>query len=428
MAISKVVLNGTTLMDATTATAAAEDITAPKTAMLADGVMTTGTRSGGGGSAWSRPAEWPDYSKLPDLVANNIEAEFFTYDNREAAWGIETLVGLYAKCSVTTAGVIKVDQVQIESNGSVTVLDTAIYNQNANIKFSVPLDAGDYVCYRLTPVSGHITGIAMANPTGVLAANRPYQRCIERYGNLPYCTGFHGWGSADRGWGCVNLISDTILSMASEVTEIDYSFSTALENLPMDGWTTVKNSNFRNCNQLKSIDFSKLDFSAVTNMSYKFAAIGLVGDIDMSGFDLSACTNFGYVFGSTGGGSRNMRTFRSPTGMNNITNVTDCLNGSTSLQVVEMDESFSRSSAGIGSRFCPSKQVKVFILRGESICPLAATNNLGFLFVGGGYVYVPEAVISDYKAATNWSTVADYILPIEGSYWETHHSDGSLIE
>lgn len=47
MAISKVVLNGTTLMDATTATATAEDIIAPKTAMLADGIMTTGTGVGG---------------------------------------------------------------------------------------------------------------------------------------------------------------------------------------------------------------------------------------------------------------------------------------------------------------------------------------------------------------------------------------------
>ena len=56
MAISKIVYkesaNATpvTWMDATTATAAAADITAPKTAMLADGVLTTGTGSGGGGS------------------------------------------------------------------------------------------------------------------------------------------------------------------------------------------------------------------------------------------------------------------------------------------------------------------------------------------------------------------------------------------
>ena len=48
MAISKVTLNGTTLMDATTATAAAADITAPKTAMLANGVVTTGTGTGSG--------------------------------------------------------------------------------------------------------------------------------------------------------------------------------------------------------------------------------------------------------------------------------------------------------------------------------------------------------------------------------------------
>lgn len=55
MAISKVVYKSSpsatpvTWMDATTATAAAADITAPKTAMLADGVVTTGTGSGGGG-------------------------------------------------------------------------------------------------------------------------------------------------------------------------------------------------------------------------------------------------------------------------------------------------------------------------------------------------------------------------------------------
>lgn len=42
MAISKVILNGSTLMDATSATATTDDIIAPKTAMLADGVVATG--------------------------------------------------------------------------------------------------------------------------------------------------------------------------------------------------------------------------------------------------------------------------------------------------------------------------------------------------------------------------------------------------
>lgn len=48
-AVSKVILNGTTLMDVTSATATANKIIAPYTAMTADGVMTTGTASGGGG-------------------------------------------------------------------------------------------------------------------------------------------------------------------------------------------------------------------------------------------------------------------------------------------------------------------------------------------------------------------------------------------
>lgn len=57
MAISKIIYKtspqdtGTVWMDATPATATASDITAPKSAMLADGVMTTGTGSGGGGGS-----------------------------------------------------------------------------------------------------------------------------------------------------------------------------------------------------------------------------------------------------------------------------------------------------------------------------------------------------------------------------------------
>lgn len=56
MAISKIIYKENASatpvvwMDATPATAAAEDITAPKTAMLADGVLTTGTGTGGGGT------------------------------------------------------------------------------------------------------------------------------------------------------------------------------------------------------------------------------------------------------------------------------------------------------------------------------------------------------------------------------------------
>lgn len=379
-------------------------------------------------SGWKRPSEWPDYSKL-HLVDDGIEAEFFTFDNREATlYGVQTNIGLYAKCSVTTAGVIRVDRVNINNDGSIDVLDTATYNQHTNIGISIPLDAGDYVCYRLTPVSGHITGIAMSLPQGWATAYRMNQKCVERFGNLPYCSGFHPHGAASRSWGCANLVSDTILSMAQEVSEIDYEFSHNLVNLPMAGWTTVKKVGFRDCMQLQSIDFNKLDLSECTNISYMFTCSGFSGNVDLSSQNLSKCTNILALFGSTGGGSRNMVTIRFPTGLNNVTNSTDCLNGATSLQVIEIDGTLNQSTAGIGTRFCPNKQVKALILRGETVCPLLSTSNIGFLAVGCGHVFVPESILASYKAATNWSTYADYILPIEGSYWETHHADGSLIE
>lgn len=84
MPISKVIFKASSSatpevwMDSTTATAIAEDITAPKTAMLADGVMTTGTGSGGGGGGGSG-AERKDvnfYDYDGSIVASYTAQEF----------------------------------------------------------------------------------------------------------------------------------------------------------------------------------------------------------------------------------------------------------------------------------------------------------------------------------------------------------------
>ena len=86
MAISKIVYkesaNATpvTWMDATSATAGAADITAPKTAMLADGVMTTGTGSGGGGitPVPAKDVNFIDYDGT--IVYSYTKAEFALLD------------------------------------------------------------------------------------------------------------------------------------------------------------------------------------------------------------------------------------------------------------------------------------------------------------------------------------------------------------
>lgn len=75
MAVSKVIVNGVTKMDATGATAAAADIIAPKTAMLADGEVTPGTGSRGSGM----------YTKLIDWTAEEdvMSVQFTEGDNNE---------------------------------------------------------------------------------------------------------------------------------------------------------------------------------------------------------------------------------------------------------------------------------------------------------------------------------------------------------
>ena len=75
-----------------------------------------------------------------------------------------------------------------------------------------------------------------------------------------------------------------------------------------------------------------------------------------------------------------------------------------------------------------------------SLYNLAAFTGTPFASGGtGGTIYIPKSLYdhlddgtsSDYKAATNWSTIDGYgtitWAKIEGTYYETHYADGTLI-
>lgn len=79
--------------------------------------------------------------------------------------------------------------------------------------------------------------------------------------------------------------------------------------------------------------------------------------------------------------------------------------------------------------------LSTLILRSTTVVNLQNVNafsNTPFASNGsGGTLYVPQALIADYQAATNWSTILGYtnnqILPIEGSMYETQYADGTPI-
>lgn len=123
MAISKVTLNGTTLMDVTTATAAAADITSPKTAMLANGVVTAGTGT------------VPTGTKQISITANGTTTED---------------VAAYANAEIT---------VDVQGGGGYTIeeiaTNSAFYQQNLVLPPNITtVGDGAFYAKRLASVSG----------------------------------------------------------------------------------------------------------------------------------------------------------------------------------------------------------------------------------------------------------------------------------
>lgn len=61
-----------------------------------------------------------------------------------------------------------------------------------------------------------------------------------------------------------------------------------------------------------------------------------------------------------------------------------------------------------------SELVVLVIRQANSVCSLSSTNALTNTPIqkGTGYIYVSDALVEDYKTATNWSTFADQIKPL----------------
>lgn len=65
--------------------------------------------------------------------------------------------------------------------------------------------------------------------------------------------------------------------------------------------------------------------------------------------------------------------------------------------------------------FYRNSGLKTLIIRTNTLCELESTAALGGTAIanGEGYVYVPAALIDEYKQATNWTMYADNIRAIE---------------
>ena len=106
-------------------------------------------------------------------------------------------------------------------------------------------------------------------------------------------------------------------------------------------------------------------------------------------------------------------------------------NGAKKLKAVD----FSKIPKVVSNGFNGTSVMDTLVLRNSTVVPLEninAFNSTKFKDGStGGTLYVPQAHIAAYQAATNWSTILSYannkIMPIEGSIYETQYADGTPI-
>ena len=93
-----------------------------------------------------------------------------------------------------------------------------------------------------------------------------------------------------------------------------------------------------------------------------------------------------------------------------------------------VDIKFTDQLTGYMNAFTATPNLHTLILRQNFVYPInsAFPSNCGLS--SSGNIYVPSSLVDSYKSATNWSTQADKITAIEGSYYETHYADGTVIE
>ena len=108
-----------------------------------------------------------------------------------------------------------------------------------------------------------------------------------------------------------------------------------------------------------------------------------------------------------------------------------CFGSCTSLETVDiLGSNYIHANV-----FSGDTNLTTLIIRKDGVCTLQNINNFNntpFASNGtGGTLFVPQAQISAYQSASNWSTLLGYannqVLPIEGSIYETQYADGTVI-
>ena len=227
-----------------------------------------------------------------------------------------------------------------------------------------------------------------------------------------------------------------IKSEANMTSLIDGTITEAFD----DNATNVKTYFFYNCKSLTIVDLPKVtsvetyafgSCSALTTINLpmitKFGNYALSSCSSLSTVSFPSAMSFGeYVFNNCSA----LATADLPSATNignatfwqctklttvNIPNAASIGSSAfrycSALKTVDLPKATSLGSYVFGN--CSS--LNAVILRAETLCTNGGSNTFTNTKIakGEGYIYVPRALIEDYKVATNWVTLADQFRALE---------------
>lgn len=307
MAVSKVILNGTTEIDLTGDTAIADDVMQSKTFHLANGVQATGTATGGGGATIEKDVNFYDYDGT--IVASYEASEI--PDLAELP-SVPTHSGLTAQGWNWTLADIKT---QVTDTGACDVGATYTTNDNSTRLYvslrsgrlspclgicpngSVSIDWGDdtssylsgtslttpqYTTHTFSQVGDYVISISVMSGSFAIYGTGSYSHLLKRTSSstandnavyLNALTRVELGGNVSIGnyafYGCCGLNSITIPTTVTRINDGAFWNCRNLSHLTVPSSVTLFGSNlFRTCHRLHTISLPKELTTIGSNLSY----------------------------------------------------------------------------------------------------------------------------------------------------------------
>lgn len=197
------------------------------------------------------------------------------------------------------------------------------------------------------------------------------------------------------------LIEHTLSTYSNDrVTSIGYGTfhrNVNLKSISFPNVTSVNNYAFWGCKLLSTIDIPKLQ----TIGSYAFNGNSVVNLVLPE-----LITAESYAFGS-------MLACKTVVAPKLVTVGANCFRGVNGSKLQKVD--FGAVEELANNAFYSNSNLDTLIIRTNKVCTLGNTTALSLSKIEKktGYIYVPETLVEQYKAATNWATYASQFRAIE---------------